>query len=101
MSDPAVRPIPLALASEPIDCDRPYKGDLFERQDLAVRLTEFLDRLPGGGAIAIDAEWGGGKTWFGRNWHADLLLQKRRVAFLDAFEADYADDPFLLLAACC
>ncbi|KVQ75730.1 hypothetical protein WK07_20340 [Burkholderia multivorans] len=49
--------------------------------------------------IAIDSQWGGGKTWFGRNWAAKLKQDGHKVAFIDAFEQDYTEDPFLPIAA--
>lgn len=49
--------------------------------------------------MAIDAPWGEGKTWFGRNWAKHLEDQGHKVVFIDAFEQDYVEDPFLLIAA--
>ncbi|AOJ42564.1 hypothetical protein WJ23_32470 [Burkholderia lata] len=49
--------------------------------------------------IAIDSQWGGGKSWFGRNWAAKLKQDGHKVAFIDAFEQDYIEDPFLPIAA--
>lgn len=78
----------------------PFHGDIFERQDLAYKLTGFISRLSRGGAVvAIDAPWGTGKTWFGLNWADYLRDVGHRVAFVNAFEQDYTEDPFLLIAA--
>ena len=76
-----------------------FDGDLLNRKELAVKLTGYLDRLQAGAVLAIDAPWGEGKTWFGRNWAKRLKDEKRTVVFIDAFEQDYVEDPFLLLAA--
>ncbi|MDO9004587.1 MAG: P-loop NTPase fold protein [Aquabacterium sp.] len=78
--------------------DMPFQGDAFERAELAKRLTGFLTRLPDGGVIAIDAPWGEGKTWFGRHWHASLLNEKYRTIYIDCFQRDYVEDPFLMIA---
>ena len=77
----------------------PFKNDLFERKLLAERLTKYLDQLNNGCVIAVDAPWGEGKSYFGRNWAAQLSTQGYQTIFLDAFEQDYADDPFLLISA--
>src|SRR5713101_6523861 len=77
----------------------PFAGDLFNRKKLAERLTGYIDRLRDGCVIAIDADWGEGKTWFGRNWHALLVSQKYHTVYLDAFENDFVDDPFLIVAS--
>ena len=49
--------------------------------------------------LAIDASWGEGKTWFGRNWAAYLQEAGHKVVFIDAFEQDYVEEPFFLIAA--
>lgn len=77
----------------------PFKNDKFERKLLAERLTKYLDRLNSGCVMAIDAPWGEGKSYFGRNWAAQLEEHGYKTIFLDAFEQDYADDPFLLISA--
>ena len=79
--------------------DKAFEGDLLNRKDLAVKLTGYLDRLRAGAVLAIDAPWGEGKTWFGRNWEQYLKDEGHKVVFIDAFEQDYVEDPFLLLAA--
>jgi hypothetical protein len=76
-----------------------FEGDLFEREILAQKLTAFVDRLKEGAVVAIDAPWGSGKTWFGRNWKMHLEGLGHQVVFVDAFQQDYVDDPFLLVAA--
>jgi len=77
----------------------PFKNDQFERKLLADRLTKYVDRLNSGCVMAIDAPWGEGKSYFGRNWAAQLEVSGYKTIFLDAFEQDYADDPFLLISA--
>lgn len=82
-----------------VDKDNPFQDDLFERKDYAKQLTGYLDLLRNGAVLAIDAPWGEGKSWFGRNWAADLESQDYRVIYLDAFQQDYVEDPFLLIAS--
>lgn len=79
--------------------DQAFAGDLLDREKLAIKLTGYLDRLRAGAVLAIDAPWGEGKTWFGRNWEQYLKDEGHKVVFIDAFEQDYVEDPFLLLAA--
>jgi hypothetical protein len=78
--------------------ERPFDGDLFEREALADRLTGVLSRLPDGGVLAIDASWGEGKTWFGRHWHSRLVDSGYRAAYIDCFQRDFVEDPFLMIA---
>lgn len=49
--------------------------------------------------IAIDAPWGNGKTWFARNWQVQLTDMGFVVRYIDAFESDYMEDPFSLIAS--
>lgn len=79
--------------------EQAFASDLLNRKELAVKLTGYLDRLRAGAVLAIDAPWGEGKTWFGRNWEQYLKDEDHKVVFIDAFEQDYVEDPFLLLAA--
>lgn len=90
---------PLSSPRKVIDTSEPFKGDLFEREAIAAQLTEYLERLKDGTVLAIDAPWGEGKSWFGRNWSSSLKIQGYQVVYLDAFEQDYIEDPFLLIAS--
>jgi len=90
---------PLTLPSDRWDAiTTPFEGDVLDRRLLAEQLTGYLDRLRHGAVIALDAPWGEGKTWFARHW-ATLLKDSHRVGYIDVFESDYVEDPFLLLAA--
>jgi hypothetical protein len=81
------------------DAEPAFHGDLFERGKLATRLTACIDRLPNGGVIAIDAPWGEGKSWFGQHWHKQLKTNGYRTAFINAFERDYVEEPFVMLVS--
>ncbi|WP_081938410.1 P-loop NTPase fold protein [Burkholderia pyrrocinia] len=86
---------PLSFA----DDATPFDGDLLHRSVLARQIEQFLPRLQNGAVIAIDSQWGGGKTWFGMNWAKSLRTGGHKVAFINAFEQDYTEDPFLPIAA--
>ncbi|MCE1226248.1 MAG: KAP family NTPase [Geobacteraceae bacterium] len=88
--------------ARPLDCvvdGIPFKNDLLERKAIAERLTGYIDRLSVGCVMGIDAPWGEGKTYFGRNWEALLSEQGYKTIYLDAFEQDFSDDPFLVISA--
>lgn len=76
----------------------PFDGDLWDRQPLADRLQDYVSRLNVGATIALDAEWGAGKSWFVRNWQAQLEQNKFDVVYLNAFNQDYIDDPFITIS---
>ncbi|WP_186102859.1 KAP family P-loop NTPase fold protein [Burkholderia gladioli] len=91
---------PLTLPAQSLSDDvAPFDGDLLRRSALAHRIEQFLPRLRNGAVIAIDSQWGGGKTWFGMNWAKSLRTAGHKVAFINAFEQDYSEDPFLPIAA--
>lgn len=76
----------------------PFKGDLWDRKPLSEKLTNFVSKLDCGATIALDAEWGAGKTWFVNNWKADLTSKEFKVICIDAFKHDFMEDPFLILS---
>lgn len=78
--------------------ETPFKDDFWGREALAERLTDYVSRLHVGATIAIDAEWGAGKSWFVQNWKAKLEQDKFDVIYLNAFNQDYVDDPFLTIS---
>lgn len=89
---------PLTARIDASEVANPFEKDLLARKSIAETLTGYLDRLRAGAVIGISAPWGEGKTYFGRNWCAQLK-GSHRVAYIDAFENDYLDDPFLLIAS--
>ena len=76
----------------------PFEHDVWDRKELANKLTAYIESLKMGATIAINAEWGAGKTWFVKHWEADLKSKEFKVIYLDAFANDYLDDPFLLIS---
>ena len=88
------------LFVRPVDpnAKEPFSDDLFERKKLADQLTGCLSRLPEGCVFGIDAPWGDGKSWFAQNWRGDLEKNGYQVIYLDAFQKDYIEDPFLMIS---
>ena len=79
--------------------EAPFQGDLFSRNHLVDKLNNLIARLPNGGVIAIDAPWGEGKSWFGKNWQLSLKNDGYKTAFIDAFQEDFIEDPFLMIVS--
>lgn len=76
-----------------------FDNDKFDRRQLAEKLTGYLERLNDGAVLAIDAPWGEGKTWFGKNWNQDLNVKGFKTIYIDSFEQDYIEDPFILITS--
>lgn len=77
----------------------PFEGDKLNRQEYAKGLIDFIQRLKSG-VIAVDGEWGAGKSWLGDN--IKRAIDKKKIAstvWIDAFEADWDDDPSFSLIA--
>ncbi|MEN4054083.1 P-loop NTPase fold protein [Sulfurimonas sp. NWX79] len=79
--------------------DTVFSNDKLDRRRLAEQLTGYLERLSDGSVLAIDAPWGEGKTWFGKNWNKHLQDLGHKTIYIDAFEQDYIEDPFVLLSS--
>lgn len=82
-----------------IDHNNPFNGDLLGREAFANTLMEKFKTLQHGKVIAIDAKWGEGKTWFGERFQVLLENEGFKTCWIDTFENDHFDDPFLLISA--
>jgi len=48
--------------------------------------------------LNLNAEWGAGKTYFLKRWSKDLFVDYP-IVYIDAWQQDYSDDPFLTVIA--
>ena len=87
----------------PVDCevlpDDPFQNDLLDRKPSIETLTTLIGSLEGPCAMALDSEWGGGKTTFLRMWAAHLRQEGFAVAEFNAWETDFSGDPFVALSS--
>ncbi|RYX79996.1 hypothetical protein EON83_30460 [bacterium] len=97
---------PTPKASEK-SADQIWHGDLFNRREEAeilIRYIETVGQRPiiredhRGFTLAVDAEYGFGKSFFLRRL-AEHLRLSHPVAFIDAWVDDIADEPFTAIAA--
>jgi len=80
----------------------PYQDDALGRTDFAKGLMKLIanNNLFHKGVLAIDGEWGVGKTWFGEELLKDIKSQEKfGTAWINTFEADWEDDPALSIIA--
>lgn len=87
--------------------DEIWKGDLLGRRAEAQLLEEYIESVAArpvlrddlrSFTIAIDTEYGEGKTFFLKRF-ADHLALKHPVAFVDAWSDDLSDEPLTAIAA--
>jgi hypothetical protein len=86
-----------------------WRDDAFDRKSYATYLTAYLrGKVLGAGPVpmirpftmALDADWGSGKTFFIQRWSQDLRTSTgevpgHTVVTFDAWAADYAADPLV------
>lgn len=76
------------------------EDDLLERASFGKSLSNFVEKVEDPLVIAIDGEWGQGKSFFLKRWVGAHTLQnngKATMVYFDAFAHDYLDDPLIAL----
>lgn len=76
------------------------EDDLLERASFGESLSNFVEKVEDPLVIAIDGEWGQGKSFFLKRWVGAHTLQnngKATMVYFDAFTHDYLDDPLIAL----
>jgi hypothetical protein len=74
-------------------------NDIFKRATIGRGLTNFVMHVTDPAVIAVDGQWGSGKTAFLKMWAGELRNAKFPVVYFDAFENDYAEDAFTAIAS--
>ncbi len=69
-----------------------FENDRLNREDHINALTNILKNTSNSFVLAIDSEWGTGKTVFIELWGEYLARQKIPSIYFNAWEHDYADD---------
>jgi hypothetical protein len=73
--------------------------DIFGRVSLGKGLTNLVSTVEDPMVIAVDAQWGSGKTTFLKMWAGELRKLGFPVVYFDAFKSDYAEDAFTAIAS--
>ena len=75
------------------------ENDIFGRSMVGKGLTNIICRVTDPLVIAIDNEWGTGKTTFLKMWAGELRKLGIPVVYFDAFQHDYVEDAFTAIAS--
>lgn len=78
------------------------QADIFRRKDFGVRLTNLVENCQDGMVMALDAQWGEGKSTFIKMWCGHIAHHHERSIksiYFDSFANDFQKDPFLALAS--
>ena len=81
-----------------INPENPFdENDQLGRKALAQSITKLLASSEDPLVISLNGAWGTGKSTFAKMLDAHLLLPDNgfKTIFLDAFEMDYIEDPFI------
>lgn len=74
--------------------DDPFKNCLLEREKDAHILNKIIEHSETGFAMALNNEWGAGKTTFLKMWEAELLNKlDYKCIYLNTWEHDIEDEP--------
>lgn len=74
------------------------ENDLFGRKPIAEGMTNLLKKVSSPLTVAVDGQWGSGKTVFLKMWAGELRKQNIPVAYFDAFANDHNEDAFSAIA---
>lgn len=91
--------IKIAVPEFVADKDNPFAGDLLDREPRVRMLCDFVGAVSDHAVIAVDGQWGSGKTAFLKMCRAYLEQQDVRVVAFNAWTESYTTDPLFNLAS--
>lgn len=80
-----------------IDESEPFINCGLGRKKYAVILTDILKTYSESFVLALNGEWGTGKTTFIKMWKQHLEIQQFQTLYFNAWENDFKDDPIIPL----
>ena len=78
-----------------IDMLNPFKNDKLQRDEEVRNLTALFEILDNQMVLAINSQWGTGKTTFLKMWNQYLINEGYKTIFFNAWENDYVEEPFI------
>jgi hypothetical protein len=82
-----------------------WQDDILERKEDALYLQNYLvkryavKKLEPGFVLAINSDWGYGKSFMLERWKKQILFDGHPVVFFDAWQNDFTEDPLLAFIA--
>ncbi|WP_299528833.1 P-loop NTPase fold protein [Ulvibacterium sp.] len=75
----------------------PFENDLLQREQYANVLTSILANYKKGFVLAINNEWGTGKTTFVKMWMGYLKQKSYETIYFNAWENDFQDEVIIAI----
>ena len=82
-----------------ISKEAPFANCKLGREKYAYTLTEIVGNYKDGFVLAINNEWGTGKTTFVRMWQKQLDLKGYKTLYFNAWENDFDSNPLVAIMA--
>lgn len=77
--------------------ENPFQNDKLGRSQIADVLTDVASFYGQSGCVmALDGEWGTGKTTFVKMWEKNLQMKGFKTLYFNAWSSDYSDDQALM-----
>ena len=92
-------PMSLNIRQLEVDLEDPHANDVLGRKGDCDMLADLIEETGGPFTLAVDAEWGDGKTVFIRMLEAHLAKRGFRCVSFSAWECDFCDEPLAPLIA--
>ena len=80
-----------------IDSENPFATCKLDRKKYADVLTSIVSNYADGFVLAINNEWGTGKTTFVKMWQQQLLNQGFETLYFNAWENDFESSPLVAI----
>ena len=80
-----------------INANNPFVNCKLEREKYARVLTEIVSSYSDGFVLAINNEWGTGKTTFVKMWQNLLIKEEYSTIYFNAWENDFNSNPLVAL----
>lgn len=76
--------------------------DLLDRRETGRQLSQLVEKIQDPFVIAIDGQWGSGKSFFLQCWVGAHLVENggfAQTVYIDAFEHDFMEEPLIALTS--
>jgi hypothetical protein len=77
----------------------PFQNDALKRKKLEPPLTQFVTQASGSLVMALDGEWGSGKTTFLKMWQPKLTKAGHVCLYLNVWKTDFTQEPLVAITS--